>query len=340
MPLIKDSIPSVSSGGTLALMENIWTKLQNIGFTSLGTQTINIVANGTVINNKRFKALKFPNFNAAILGGVNASNNFDWFHFFISIKPNLTTNNFLDFVNHTTTPPTNTNGLNLNGFYLKIPEVNHYIFYDYAINNRPYNIFYLIEANKVIVIILDATNGNLDNYLSGYEWTYLNEFNGFRAMIMYLWKDASNKEYGLFINDLPSNIFSPRFNFYSFLFTVYDPNTTPPSKAYYYNYSPFDNSIKTYNNYSGSLIKNGILIGSSVSGSESLLLSSEVKIWVPDLTTTPISLSSPPAFLFTSTFGEITNGNVINIPGLGNYEFYKLKGNFYKGNIYIGINVV
>lgn len=339
MPLIKDSIPS-TTGNLLNLMENIWTKLQNIGFTSLGTQTINIVYNGTVNNNQRFKALKFPNFNAAILGSVDTSNNFIWWHFYISIKPNLTTNNFLDFVDHTTTPPTNTNGLNVNGFLLKVPNVNTLIPGVSYFNNRPYNLFYLIEPNKVIVIILDATNGNLDNYLSGYEWAYLTEFNGFRTMIMYLWKDASNKEYGLFINDLPSNIFSPRFNFYSFLFTVYDPNTTPPSKTYYYNYSPFDNSIKTYSNYSGSLIKNGILIGSSVSGSESILLSSEVKIWVPELTTTPISLSSPPAFLFTSTFGEITNGNVINIPGLGNYEFYKLKGNFYKGNIYIGINVV
>lgn len=339
MSLIKDTIPS-TTGNLLNLMENIWTKLQNIGFTSLGTQTINIVYNGTVYNNLRFKALKFPNFNTAILGIVNTSDNFTWAHFYISIKPNLTTNNFLDFVNHTTTPPTNTNSLNINGFLLKVPNVNYLLPGTGYFNNRPYNLFYLIESNKVIVIILDASNGNLDNYLSGYEPYFLTEFNGFRAMIMYLWKDASNKEYGLFINDLPSNIFSPRFNFFSFLFTVYDPNTTPPSKAYYYNYSPFDNSLKTYGNYSGSLIKNGILIGSSVSGSESLLLSSEVKIWVPDFSTTPISLSSPPAFLFTSTFGELTNGNVINIPGLGNYEFYKLKGNFYKGNIYIGINVV
>lgn len=339
MPLIKDSISS-TTGNLQNLMENIWTKLQNIGFTSLGRETINIVYNGTLSNNVRFKALKFPNFNAAILGSVDTNNFFSGAHFFISIKPNLTTNNFLDFVNHTTTPPTNTNGLNINGFLLKVPNVNIMLPGPNYFNNRPYNLFYLIETNKVIVIIIDATNGNLDNYLSGYEGFALSEFNGFRAMIMYLWKDASNKEYGLFINDLPSNIFSPRFNFFSFLFTVYDPNTTPPSKAYYYNYSPFDNSIKSYNNYSGSLIKNGILIGSSVSGSESLLVSSEVKIWVPELTTTPISLSSPPAFLFTSTFGEITNGNVINVPGLGNYEFYKLKGNFYKGNIYIGINVV
>ncbi|MGB9639009.1 MAG: hypothetical protein ACPL1F_06950 [bacterium] len=344
MSLIKTTVPQTTVD-SLDLADKFWNKLKNdlSGFTDLGNQTINIKHNSGTSSSATFQALKFPNFNFSLIRMVNSSNYPIYATFWISGKTG--SNNFLDFIDHTTTPPSNLNGLNINGFTLKIPNAKGLGWSGYDFLYRDYYLYYLQDSNSLVnaYILIDPHSTTLSGNIYPYDyWTLFNS-QGFRSMIILLWKPSSNSsiEYCLCLNDGATNFVFPRYFFYSFLLVKRDNSTSPPTINYYFNYDRLNTSIVQNSNYLNTYIKYGVLFGNSVSGSVVNLVVSNLKVFIPEENPNIIDLPTPPLFLYTLSYDEISNGLNVSIPNLGNYDFWKIRwGTYHKGHIYLGLKTI